>query len=677
VAVALVCLGPVAAPASAAPGDLDPSFDGDGKVFTNAEPTAPADRAQGVALQPDGKIVAVGQSIGNVRSQLVRYNADGSLDQSFGDGGKVTIPENLRFQANEVVLQRDGKLVVAGGGYDEAEGLSGLAVVRYNANGTLDTGFGGGDGIVVTHVPPPDPEAEQDTEAFDVAIQGDGKIVAAGIATAVSYGSASHAAAITRFSADGERDETFGDGGLQYTGMGVNSNYRDFQRDLGLVLQPDGKSVIATAGFPGADPDFLVARFTANGQPDPSFDDDGLLLTNIRTFPEGGGPFPEGGGSGDIAEDIALQPDGKLVVVGYSGRTGFNDDTQREFALARYNADGSLDSSFDGDGRVLSDAGGADMAQAVALQRDGKIVVGGSSQTEFVDSLGRFFRGDFVLFRYGSNGALDPGFGQGGKVTTSFGPNVDQVEDLAIQPDGRIVAAGFTFDEEAPGGDFALARYEGEPPAAGGGGGGGGNSPPPPTGGNPPPPPQGKGCVNSAGVRVLGRTNSGGRVFQGSKGSDRICGTSRGDVITGNGGKDVISGFGGADRINGGSGSDRINGGSGKDRISGSSGNDVISGGSGNDRINGNSGRDRINGNSGNDRLAGASGNDVISGSSGKDVISGGSGNDRLSGNSGNDRLNGDSGNDRISGGSGNDRLSGGSGRDRLNGGPGRDSGRQ
>jgi Ca2+-binding RTX toxin-like protein len=181
-----------------------------------------------------------------------------------------------------------------------------------------------------------------------------------------------------------------------------------------------------------------------------------------------------------------------------------------------------------------------------------------------------------------------------------------------------------------------------------------------------------KGC-NSAGVKVLGKTNSGGRVLQGSNGDDRICGTSRGDVITGNGGRDVITGGGGDDRINGGSGSDRINGGSGKDRISGSSGNDRISGGSGNDRINGNSGSDRINGNSGNDRLTGASGNDVISGSTGKDVISGGSGNDRLSGNSGNDRINGDSGNDRISGGSGNDRLKGGSGRDRISGGSGRD----
>jgi Tol biopolymer transport system component len=180
-------------------------------------------------------------------------------------------------------------------------------------------------------------------------------------------------------------------------------------------------------------------------------------------------------------------------------------------------------------------------------------------------------------------------------------------------------------------------------------------------------------CASSKGVRVIGQTNSGGRVFQGSNGNDRICGTNAGDVITGNGGRDVISGGGANDRINGGSGNDRVNGGAGKDLISGSSGNDRISGSSGNDRINGNSGRDAINGNSGNDRLTGATGNDVVSGSSGRDVISGSSGNDRLSGNSGNDRINGNSGNDRISGGSGRDVLRGSTGKDRISGGPGKD----
>jgi len=199
--------------------------------------------------------------------------------------------------------------------------------------------------------------------------------------------------------------------------------------------------------------------------------------------------------------------------------------------------------------------------------------------------------------------------------------------------------------------------------------GGGGN--PLPGGG--PVPPKATVCRGSARVKIIGKTNSGGRVFQGSNGNDRICGTSAGDSISGNGGRDVISGGGGNDRINGGSGSDRINGNSGKDLISGSSGNDSISGSSGNDRINGNSGKDRINGNSGNDRLAGASGNDVISGSTGKDIISGGSGNDRLSGNSGPDRINGDSGADRISGGSGNDLLKGSSGNDRIKGNSGRD----
>jgi TolB protein len=149
-------------------------------------------------------------------------------------------------------------------------------------------------------------------------------------------------------------------------------------------------------------------------------------------------------------------------------------------------------------------------------------------------------------------------------------------------------------------------------PSGGGNVPGGGASPLPPGGGGSSVPPKATVCANSAGVKVIGKTNSGGRVIQGTNGNNRICGTSAGDVITGNGGKDVISGGGGDDRINGGSGSDRVNGGSGKDRVSGSSGNDSISGSSGNDRINGNSGTDRITGGSGNDRLNGSTGNDVV-----------------------------------------------------------------
>jgi Ca2+-binding RTX toxin-like protein len=210
-------------------------------------------------------------------------------------------------------------------------------------------------------------------------------------------------------------------------------------------------------------------------------------------------------------------------------------------------------------------------------------------------------------------------------------------------------------------------------PAQSPGGGNAGDGAVPVPGNNVSIPPKATVCRSSAGVRVIGKTNSGGRVFEGTKGNDRICGTNAGDLITGISGRDVISGGGGNDRIDGGSGSDRINGNSGKDLISGRSGDDSISGSSGNDRINGNSGSDRINGNSGNDRLAGASGNDVISGSSGKDIISGGAGNDRLSGNAGPDRINGDSGPDRISGGSGGDRLKGSSGNDRIDGGRGRD----
>ncbi len=254
-----------------------------------------------------------------------------------------------------------------------------------------------------------------------------------------------------------------------------------------------------------------------------------------------------------------------------------------------------------------------------------------------------------------------------GNSGPNLGIGVGAPGDLNGDGEPDYVAAAFLADADGNKNQgrlyFFRSKVSPSQNAPGGGAPGGGGSVPP----------KATVCANSAGVRVIGRTNSGGRVIQGTNGNNRICGTSAGDVITGNGGRDVISGGGGDDRINGGSGKDRVNGGSGKDLISGSSGNDSISGSSGNDRINGNSGKDRISGSSGNDRLNGSTGNDVVSGSSGKDVISGSSGSDRLSGNSGNDRINGNSGNDRISGGSGSDRLKGGSGNDRIDGGAGRD----
>jgi uncharacterized delta-60 repeat protein len=227
----------------------------------------------------------------------------------------------------------------------------------------------------------------------------------------------------------GALDPSFGPGGKVTTSIG--GGYDDYAN--GLVLQPDGKVVVAGSSFNLATAqDFTLVRYSPDGSLDTSFNGTGKVTTAI--------------GSGlDAAQAIALQPDGKLVVAGYSSN-GFNFD----FALARYNPDGSLDTSFNGTGKVMTPfALYDDLAFALGLQPDGKIVVAG-----------RAFNGsnyDFALARYNPDGSLDTSFNGTGKVTTAIGTTDDEAYGLALQPDGKVVAAGLSR-----GGSqtlFALARY--------------------------------------------------------------------------------------------------------------------------------------------------------------------------------------------------------------------------
>jgi len=185
-----------------------------------------------------------------------------------------------------------------------------------------------------------------------------------------------------------------------------------------VAVQPDGR--IVTAGM--KDDDFAVARYNRDGSLDTSFDSDGKVTTDF-------------GVAVDAARGVALHPDGRIVAAGFGG----------DFVLARYNSDGSLDTSFDSDGKLITDFGAFNPATDVAIHPDGGIVAAGfSGDDEF----------DFALARYRRDGTLDTSFDSDGKVTTNFGTS-DVAQAVAIQPDGRIVAAGVS------GGDFALARYLG------------------------------------------------------------------------------------------------------------------------------------------------------------------------------------------------------------------------
>lgn len=367
--------------AAGAPGSLDPSFSGSG-VVTTAVGTS-ADQANALALQPDGKIIAAGFSQGSTLDfALVRYSPDGSLDTGFGSGGKVTTAVGASLTS--LALQPDGKIVAAGRGWNGSNYVFELA--RYLPNGSLDTSFGNG-GIVVTAVP------SADAGIFAVALQPDGKIVVAGDVYSVF-----DEFALARYEPNGSLDTSFGSGGTVETAFTSANAVAS-----GLALQSNGKIVVA--GYSSPDPrhtSFALARFNPNGSLDTGFGSGGKLTTSI-------------GGSDDEAFAVALQPDGEIVVAGESYVS-----PQYRFALARYKPDGSLDVSFGSGGTVttaVANASPGDYAYALALQPDGKIVAAGDAY----GGLGY----EFALARYNANGSLDSSYGSGGKLTTTIGAGAD------------------------------------------------------------------------------------------------------------------------------------------------------------------------------------------------------------------------------------------------------------
>jgi uncharacterized delta-60 repeat protein len=345
----------------------------------------------------------------------------GDLDVSFGGDGTVLTDFGSGSFAyvTAVAIQADGKIVVAG--ESNASGSRDFALARYLPNGTLDTTFGG-DGTVLTGFGSSCCEG-----AGALVLQPDSKIVVAGS----SYSTASnYDFALARYLPNGTLDTTFGGDGMVLTDFG--SGREDIAS--ALALQPDGKLVVAGWSTVSGSFDFALARYLPNGTPDPSFDGDGMVLTDF------------GSGSWDKATALALQPDGKIVVAGHS-IAGVSYD----FALARYLPNGTLDPSFGGDGTVTTDfgSGSSDGAAALVLQPDGKIVVAGSSS----DSDG----GAFALARYRPNGTLDPSFSGDGRVLTDFGGSEDGAATLALQPNSKIVVAGFSNASGTN--DFAVARY--------------------------------------------------------------------------------------------------------------------------------------------------------------------------------------------------------------------------
>lgn len=367
-------------------------------------------------MLPNNKILAVGTSAYRKANNtyvtdigIAKYNADGSLDTSFGAAGKVVYNtgerQNLVFAA---ALQADGKILVTNS-YILAN-TNMYELLRYNADGSLDTQFGTGGRVTIAFM------------ATAMACQPDGKIVIAGDNTTGII--------ISSYNNNGTPDTGFsGDGSVVVT-MG-NSYFST----VALALQTDGKIIVADTVIPAGDnasPQFGVVRLSSNGMLDTSFGNNGKILALV--------------GDVSLSNAVFVQPDGKIVIAGRSVTTGVS------FTSVRYNVNGELDTSYAANG-VASQALGNDYRELndVLLQADGKLLAVLSKYNQPSNTY------DFRLMRFNPDGTPDADFGGAGGINTSFYNGYDEAFSVALQSDNKLIVAGSTYNGISE--DFALARY--------------------------------------------------------------------------------------------------------------------------------------------------------------------------------------------------------------------------
>jgi len=396
-------------------GNLDLSFGIAGKVTTAVGNGN--DVGSAIAVQSDGKIVVTGNTYNGTNFDIVvlRYNTNGTLDNTFGTSGKVTTAIGSGTETgNAVAVQTDGKIIVAGYSYTGTN--ADFAVVRYNANGTLDNTFGT-LGKVVT------PIGSAADIAYGMVLQADGKIVLVGN----SLNGTNSDFALVRYTTTGVLDATFGTGGKVTTPVGSSSDYA-----YSVLVQPDGKLIAGGWSNDGFNINFALVRYTINGGLDNSFGTAGIATAT-------------GGGADNYGRCIALQADGKVVMTG-----DVTNGADYNFGTTRFNSNGMVDNTFGTAGIVNTSLGsGDDDPYGLVVQRDGKILVAGAS-----------FNGanfDFASVRYLANGSMDNTYGNAGKVITSLGSGSDYCNAILLQADNKVVLAGYSANGIND--DVALLRY--------------------------------------------------------------------------------------------------------------------------------------------------------------------------------------------------------------------------
>ncbi|TAN65573.1 MAG: hypothetical protein EPN17_16395 [Methylobacter sp.] len=356
-----------------------------------------------VAVQADGKILMGGwnyKSNNDSDFVLMRYNSDGSLDLSFGGNGIIiTDLGNAEF-GNSVAVQTDGKILLGGHSYNYNNQNGDFALVRYNTDGSLDLSFDN-DGIVTT------------AGSYDgsVTVQADGKIL---------LGGGTNNFALMRYNSDGSPDLSFDGDGNVITDVGNDGHGNS------VTVQTDGKILLSGYSYNSSrNSDFALMRYNTDGSLDLSFGGNGIIITDL--------------GNSELGRSVTAQADGKILLGGHSYNSSGNDN----IVLVRYNTDGSLDLNFNGNG-IVTATGGYD-GGTVAVQADGKILLTGSGLNGTYN--------DFALVRYNTNGSLDTSFGVDGIVTTDLDNSYDNGNSVTVQADGKILLGG-TSDNM-----FALLRY--------------------------------------------------------------------------------------------------------------------------------------------------------------------------------------------------------------------------
>ena len=395
-------------------GQLDPTFGNGGIVLTEI---GLGGGANALEIQDDGKILVGGYAAFNMRTYfvLIRINEDGSYDDLFGSNGIVTTEMGINgFRIESIEIQEDDKILVTGS-YHNINPNFDIALVRYNPDGSLDDSFGSEGKVIV--------DIMNDIDSgYDLSIQQDGKIVVVGSAVTPT----AQKMVALRFNNDGSLDDTFGDDGI------ILVPFTDGQIQVAKSVEvlPGGNILIS--GTTWSSNNFTL--FTAvcllpNGTLDSSFANQGILTTDIGQY-------------GDMCTSMALYPNGKFLLSGFSDE-GY--PTNNDYSIARYNKDGSLDSTFNSNGTKIIDLGGTqELSYDCKIQSDGKILLTGQSRHN------QNLFNDFTIVRLEADGSLDKDFNSTGMVFT----DVYNLENIAyavdLQNDGKIIITGITSSISSP-----------------------------------------------------------------------------------------------------------------------------------------------------------------------------------------------------------------------------------